>query len=62
MPPCCPPCTALYSQVPDYYNIVRTPICLKDIRQRLQQASYVGPEEFYRVRAAGVVGGWGGVY
>ncbi|KAL4432569.1 hypothetical protein ABPG77_000506 [Micractinium sp. CCAP 211/92] len=33
--------------VPDYYQVVKKPVCLKDIRQRLATGTYTGPEGFY---------------
>lgn len=35
----------------DYYQVVKKPVCLKDIRQRLATGAYTGPEGFYAVRA-----------
>lgn len=38
--------------VTDYYDIIRNPICLNDIRQRLQQGAYRTAAELYEVRSA----------
>ncbi|EFN55691.1 hypothetical protein CHLNCDRAFT_133959 [Chlorella variabilis] len=35
------------AQVPDYYTIIKNPVCFKDIRQRLATGQYAGPEAFY---------------
>lgn len=46
------------AQVPDYHQVVKRPVCLKDIRHRLSTGQYAGPEGFYQVRAglAGLAG------
>lgn len=33
--------------VPDYYNIIRRPICLRDILHKLDSAQYSSPADFY---------------
>lgn len=38
---------------PDYYNIVKEPICFQDVRKKLalgaQAGGYAGPQDFYNV-------------
>lgn len=36
--------------VPDYYDIIRNPICLNQIRARLQREEYASMASFYEVR------------
>ena len=50
-PGSCPaPCPL--PQVTDYYTIVKKPMCLKDIRNKLQRNEYATPTDMYLVRTA----------
>lgn len=44
------PKPAPHLQVVDYYTIVKKPICLKDIRGKLERNQYATPTEMYLVR------------
>ena len=38
--------------VPDYYKIIKQPMCFKQILQKLRRRTYPNPEAFYSVRCS----------
>lgn len=42
--------------VPDYYDIIKTPICLNEIRERLQQGVHFTVASMYEVRTSAAAG------